>query len=88
MAHSKQAQKRVRQNVAAAARNRPWRTAVSRRVRDARDAVQDGEANAAALVREAQSTLDQAARRGIIHPNAAARRKSRLARQLKQASAS
>lgn len=34
--------------------------------------------NTAALISETVSILDKAAKRGIIHPNAAARRKSRL----------
>ena len=83
MADSRQARKRARQNEARAERNRPYRTRASRRLRDARWAIEDGEADAAERVREAQSALDQAARRGIIHRNAAARKKSRLAAQLK-----
>ncbi|MCY4615696.1 MAG: 30S ribosomal protein S20, partial [Chloroflexi bacterium] len=42
-----------------------------------------GDADAAEQVRQAQSALDQASRRGIIHRNTAARKKSRLAAQLK-----
>jgi small subunit ribosomal protein S20 len=42
------------------------------------EAVQQAEA----LVRETSSLVDRAAKRGIIHPNAAARRKSRLAKRL------
>lgn len=83
MAHSKQALKRTRQNAERAARNRPHRTRAARRLRDARWAVEDGEEDMVERVRLAQSALDQAARRGIIHPNTAARKKSRLAAQLK-----
>ena len=83
MAHSSQAKKRIRQNERRAARNRPLRTSASRRVRDAREAIQDGDPDAAEYVRQAQSALDRAATRNIIHRNAAARRKSRLAAQLK-----
>ena len=83
MAHSSQAKKRIRQNERRAARNRPLRTSASRRVRDAREAIQDGDPDAAEFVRQAQSALDRAANRNIIHRNAAARRKSRLAAQLK-----
>lgn len=40
---------------------------------------QDGQAeNAVAILNETVSVVDKAAKRGIIHPNAAARRKSRL----------
>ena len=83
MAHSSQAKKRIRQNERRAARNRPLRTRAARRVRDAREAIQDGDPDAAEFVRQAQSALDRAATRNIIHRNAAARRKSRLAAQLK-----
>ncbi len=83
MAHSRQAKKRARQNSVRAARNSPYRTRATRRLRDARWAVDDGDGDAAEQVRLAQSALDQAARRGIIHRNTAARKKSRLAAQLK-----
>ncbi len=83
MAHTLSARKRIRQNATRADRNKPVRTRAANTVRDARAAIRDGADNAADLVREAQAALDRAARRRIIHPNAAARRKSRLARQLK-----
>ncbi|MDP6605857.1 MAG: 30S ribosomal protein S20 [Dehalococcoidia bacterium] len=88
MAHSVSARKRVRQNARRAARNRPLRTRVTRAVRTAREAIDDGDSDAAEFVREAQSALDRAARRNVIHRNAAARRKSRLVRALKQSQAS
>lgn len=87
MAHSLSARKRVRQTVSRTARNKPVRTRAANAVRDARIAIRDGADDAADLVREAQAALDRAARRRIIHPNAAARRKSRLAQALKTAGA-
>ena len=83
MAHSNQAKKRIRQNETRAARNRPLRTRAAHRVRDAREAIEDGDPEAASYVRAAQSALDRAASRNIIHRNAASRRKRRLAAQLK-----
>ncbi len=83
MAHSNQARKRIRQNVTRAARNRPVRTRMTRAVRDAGEAIREGDSDAEELLRAAQTALDIAARQHIIHPNAAARRKSRLAQQLK-----
>ena len=83
MAHSLQARKRVRQTERHTEANKPIRTRAAHAVRDARTAIQRGEDTAGALVRAAQSALDRAARRNIIHPNAASRRKSRLAQQLK-----
>ncbi len=88
MANTNQSRKRVRQNVIRAARNRPYRTSATRRLRDARWAIEDGDANAAEQVRAAQSALDKAAKRGIIHRNAAARKKSRLVAKLKAAQTS
>lgn len=87
MAHSVQARKRIRQNERRSTRNRPVRTRATGAVRDARLAIEHGDDDAAELVRLAQSALDRAARRGVIHPNAASRRKSRLVRSLKAAQA-
>lgn len=83
MAHSLQARKRARQTETHTERNKPFRSRAAHAVRDARSAIQHGDAAAGDLVRAAQSALDRAARRNVIHPNAASRRKSRLAQQLK-----
>jgi small subunit ribosomal protein S20 len=83
MAHSLSARKRIRQNEKHAARNRPIRTRVARSVRDAREAIDDGDAEAGDFVRDAHAALDVAARKHVIHKNSAARRKSRLAKALK-----
>ena len=84
MAHSKQAKKRILQNERSAGQDRPIRTFTSNRVRDARDAADAGAPEAQDAVRAAQSALDRAARAGVLHPNTAARRKSRLAAALKR----
>jgi len=83
MAHSLSARKRVRQIVSKSEKNQPFRRRASNAVRDARLAIEEGSDDAGEMVRQAQIALDRAARRRIIHPNAAARRKSRLAKQLK-----
>jgi small subunit ribosomal protein S20 len=85
MANSPQARKRVRQTIKRTEQNKPYRTRAFRAVRDARVAIDNGDAEAATLVRTAQQELDRASRRNIIHPNAAARRVSRLNQQLKAA---
>lgn len=85
MANSPQARKRVRQTTKRTAENKPFRTRAARADRDARVAITTGSDDAVSLVRLAQQELDRAARRNIIHPNAASRRKSRLAQQLKAA---
>ncbi|MBM4415526.1 MAG: 30S ribosomal protein S20 [Chloroflexi bacterium] len=87
MAHAKQAKKRIRQTERAEARNRPVRTFTARRVRDARAAIATGSPEAARSLRLAQSALDRAAKAGVLHRNAASRRKSRLAQALKRAGA-
>ena len=87
MAHSKQAKKRIRQNERAAARNRPVRSYAARRVRDAREAIALGDDDATEAFRVAQSALDVAMRKGVLHRNTAARRKARLAKALKAAGA-
>jgi small subunit ribosomal protein S20 len=54
----------------------------------AKDLVLAGNVEAGkAAVAAAVSSLDKAAEKGIIHPNNAARRKSRLAKKLNQAEA-
>jgi small subunit ribosomal protein S20 len=85
MANTTQARKRIRQNERHASHNRPLRTRAARTLRDARAAIAAGDADAAARVREAQSAMDRAAKDNVMHPNAAARRKSRLAARLKAA---
>ena len=61
------------------ARNRPYISAARTYVRRAEAAINAGDAEAAATaVGDAISMLDRVAGKGIIHPNNAARRKSRL----------
>ena len=83
MANNPQSRKRVRQTERATERNKPVRTRAAHAVRAARTAIMAEDPGAGLLVRAAQSALDRAARRNVIHPNAAARRKGRLAAQLK-----
>lgn len=68
--------KRKRQDLKRAVRNQAIRSRVKTLVKDARTAGQP----AADTLRAAISALDAAARKGIMHPNAAARKKSRLMR--------
>ena len=76
MPNTKSAEKRMRTNEIRAARNRAFRSRLRtalKRVRTANDS-----AEGATALREASSLLDRAARKRIIHPNKAARAKSRL----------
>jgi small subunit ribosomal protein S20 len=73
--------KRVRVSAKKAARNRPIRTATRTLVVRAEAAVADQAENSVDAVQRALSQLDRAASKGVIHPNNAARRKSRLMRK-------
>lgn len=68
--------KRKRQDVKRGVRNQAIRSRVKTLLKDARTAEQPG----GDTLRAAISALDAAARKGIVHPNAAARKKSRLMR--------
>ena len=79
MANNKSAEKRIRVAERRRARNRPYISAARTFVRKAEVAIQAGDTEAAATaVGDAISMLDRVAGKGIIHPNNAARRKSRL----------
>jgi small subunit ribosomal protein S20 len=80
VANTPSAIKRVRQNARRVAINGPRRTAAKTYVAKAlRVAGGTAEGDPATALAEAMSALDRAAKTGAIHPNAAARRKSRLA---------
>lgn len=73
------AAKAHRQSLKRRLRNRVVRTATKTYVKKAETAIAAGDPEAAReAVRTALATLDRAAKKGTIHPNAAARRKSRL----------
>ena len=86
MANTKSAQKAMRQAAKRAIRNKSARSAVRTYVKKATTAVAGSVQDAAEVVREAVRALDIAAQKGIVHPNAAARRKSRLMSRLHQLS--
>jgi small subunit ribosomal protein S20 len=79
LANSKQAEKRARVSEGKRVRNRVYRSAARTLVRKAEAAIRAADQEAATgSVLKAQAMLDRAAAKGIIHPNNAARRKSRL----------
>jgi len=63
-------------------RNRSTKSAVKTFIRKAEQEITDQGDSAAEAVRRAVSALDRAASKGILHPNNAARRKSRLMKKL------
>jgi ribosomal protein S20 len=78
-ARTPQALKRVRQSARRNAILQPRRTAAKSQVKNALAAAEGGDVEATRkAVAEAASALDRAAKTGAIHPNNAARRKSRL----------
>ena len=78
MANIKSAEKRNRQRLKAEAANRIVRGSTRTAIKKARQAIAVGDPSAAELVRAAESALDRAATKGVLHPNNASRRKSRL----------
>lgn len=84
MANTKSAKKRIRSNERKHERNTMYRSRVKTAVKKAEQSIFSGTPDEA-TIREAISTLDKAAVKGIIHKNNAARRKSRLMKKLNAA---
>ena len=88
MANSSQARKRSRQDVQHRARNMAQRAAVRTHIKKYLKSVDSGDSEASANeYRAAVSQIDRAARKGLHHPNKAARLKSRLHARLKNLNA-
>lgn len=90
MPNNASAQKRMRQEEKRRAFNRVTKTVVKNQVTRARQAIITADKNeeqSIEAVRLAVSELDRAAKKGVIHKNNAARRKSRLMKQLNAATA-
>lgn len=86
MAHTKSAQKATRVHAKKTERNKPVRSSAKTAVTKARNLLDQKDLDAAKVaVVEAAAALDRAAKKGVIHPNNAARRKSRMAKQLNAA---
>jgi small subunit ribosomal protein S20 len=82
MANIKSQIKRNRQNEVRRVRNKAVRSSLKTSAKNVRTASGSGDGDKAAqLVRAATRELDKAASKGVIHKRAAARRKSRLARE-------
>jgi len=80
--------KRNRQNQKRHDRNKAVRSELKTRVKRAVTAADQGDEKAAEIATSAVKRLDKAASKGIIHKNAAARRKSRLQKRINRAAAS
>ena len=88
MANHKSALKRAKQNTIRRLRNKTVRTRVKNVVKEVRLAVSEetGEQVVSGL-NQAKSVIDTAAKKGVIHPNTAARKISRLSKLVNTLSA-
>ena len=81
MPNNAAAEKRMRQEQKRRLHNRSIKSQVKTQITKARQAIA-ADTDAEVAVRAAVSELDRAAKKGVIHRNNAARRKSRLMKQL------
>lgn len=83
MANTASAKKRIRSSARRRERNRHFNSAARTYVKKTRLLIQQGDLEAAEeMSRKAASTLDKAARKGVVHKRNASRRKSRLMKEL------
>ncbi len=83
MPNIKSAKKRVIVNRTRAARNKSRNTALKTAIKKANIAAETNAPDKEAVIREAVKKIDQAAAKGLIHKNNAARKKSALAKLAK-----
>ncbi len=83
MPNIKSAKKRVIVNKTRAARNKSRNTALKTAIKKAHAAAEANAPETAVLVKEAIKKVDQAAAKGLLHKNNAARKKSALAKLAK-----
>jgi len=83
VARHKSAIKRNKQSVATRARNRNNLSQLKTQVKKLRSAIEAGDAEAASkLLPGTVAGIDKAAKKGVVHDNAAHRSKSRLTRKV------
>ena len=81
MANIKSQIKRIKQNETRRERNKAVRSEIRTRTKSALLAIEEGVETGEEALKAAVRRIDKAAAKGVIHPNQAARRKSRLMRQ-------
>ena len=81
MPNIKSAKKRVKVIAVKTARNKANRSALRTEVKKANAALETGVENNEEILRIAMKKIDQAAAKGLLHKNTAARRKSALAKK-------
>jgi small subunit ribosomal protein S20 len=83
VAHHASALKQERQSIKRRARNRQSLSQLKTQIRKLRAAIEKGDADGAKkLLPETVGQIDKAAKKGVVHDNAAARYKSRLSRKV------
>lgn len=88
MPNIKSAAKRARQNLKREIRNRRIKSLLKTSIRRFEESLQNGDhEDAQAKLHAAVRQIDKAAAKGILHKNNAARKKSRLNRQLHKSTA-
>ena len=86
MSKNKSVMKRLRSSVKKKMYNKSYKSAAKTYVALAEDLIFDSQLEEAdKVIRKATKALDKAAQKGIIHPNNAARRKSRLVQKYNKA---
>jgi small subunit ribosomal protein S20 len=84
--HTESAKKALRVSQRRRDQNKPVRSQVKTYVKKAEQRISSNEPESAReAVQRAMTALDKAAQKGVIHPNNAARRKSRLMKKLNTA---
>lgn len=81
----KSAIKQMKQAEAARDRNRGVKVVFRNKVKAIQKDLTDGGKNSSTLVSDAFSAIDKAAKNGVIHKNAAARKKSRIVKMVNSA---
>lgn len=88
MANIKSAKKRIKTTEIRTLRNKMVKTSVKNSIKKYEAALESGKLDdAKSALSEATHVIDKAAAKGVIHKNAAARKKSKLAVKLNNASA-
>ena len=85
MPNIKSAKKRVKVNATKNLRNKALKSSLKTAVKKANAAIENQDADMEQTVRVAVKKLDQAAAKGILHKNNAARKKSQLAARMNKA---
>jgi small subunit ribosomal protein S20 len=83
MANTKSARKAARQAVRKTEINKARRTALRNSMRKVEEAIATGDrAQALAALKEAEPVIMRSAQKGVVHPNAASRKVSRLSHRV------